>query len=323
MIGGTQFVGRAFVEEAASRGHEPTLFHRGDTEPGDLPDVEHLHGDRNGGLDVLRGRTWDAALDTCAYVPRAVRELAAVIESSVEHYTVVSTISVYPSDTPAGATEKTPVRPPPYPDTEEVTGETYGGLKVLCEVEALDAFGARCMIIRPGYIVGPHDPTDRFTYYVRRAASGGEMLAPGPPDTPFQFVDVRDLAAFMLGRIVRKDVDTYGVAGPATVTMRDALATAIDIGRAGTRVVWASESFLSELGEERWQLFPMWHPEFAGLHAFDASKARGSGLGYRPLTETISDTLAWDADRGKPPLKAGLTEAKERELLTRWRERSR
>lgn len=237
VVGGTQFVGRAFVEEAARRGHSITVFHRGTTEPSDFPDVEHLHGDRNGDLAVLKGRAWDVALDSSAYAPRAVSELAAGIGRSVGHYTLVSTISVYPLDTPPGATERSPVRSAPDPGAEEVTGDTYGPLKVACETEGRSGFEGRCLVVRPGYIVGPHDPTDRFTSYVRRAAGGGEMLAPGPPEAAFQVLDVRDFASFIADRVEAGDVETYCVTGPS-ITIRETLETAVGVGGAGTELTW-------------------------------------------------------------------------------------
>jgi 2'-hydroxyisoflavone reductase len=321
VIGGTRFVGRAFVEEAARRGHDITLFHRGNAEPDDLVEVEHLHGDRDGGLDVLSGRRWDAALDVCAYIPRAVNELAAVIGGSVSHYTLVSTLSVY-DDLPVGATESAPMFGPPFPRSEEVTGETYGPLKVACEQEAQKEFDGRLLIIRPGYIVGPHDYSDRFTYYVRRAAAGGEMLAPGPPEEPFQGVDVRDLGIFMLDRMEADDVNDYGVVGPGgRVTMRDLLETARDLARADTTLAWATPDFLGARGDVD-RLFPMWHPNEPGAHTFDASKAIAAGLRHRPFRETIADTLAWDRGRGSPPLRAGLSADEERDLLAARRSSS-
>jgi len=219
----------------------------GVSEPADLPDVDHVHGDRDGHLDRLRGRRWDVVLDTCAYFPRAVREVAG-LANAFGSYALVSTLGVHPDDIPAGWNEETPTYQPPFPDTEEVTGETYGPLKVACEREAVRAFGDACLIIRPGYIVGPHDPTDRFTYYVRRAASGGEMLAPGPPDASFQVVDVRDLAIFMLDRITARDSGVYGVVGPGEpIAMRDVLEAARDAADANTTFTWASEAFLNGL----------------------------------------------------------------------------
>jgi 2'-hydroxyisoflavone reductase len=319
VIGGTRFVGRAFVEEATERCHEVTLFHRGSTEPDDLPTVEHVHGDRNADLARLEGRHWDALLDTCAFVPRVVEETATALAGDVDLYALVSSLSVHLDDLPVGSTEDAPRHQPPFPDTEEVTGETYGPLKVACEQEAQRGFPGRCLIIRPGYLVGPHDPTDRLTSYVRRAASGGEMLAPGPPGEPLQVLDVRDLAAFMLGRIEASDANVYGIVGHREkVTMRVLLETAREIAGAETTITWVTEDFLRALdGEvERW--FPMWHPQHPGFHAYDASKAVAAGLRHRPFAETVSDTLAWDRGRGEPELRAGLPPEKERELLAKW-----
>ncbi len=318
-IGGTRFFGRAFVEEAARRGHEVTVFHRGESEPEDLSRVEHLHGDRKDGLELLAGRSWDAVLDTCAFVPREVRNLAAAIGDRIGHYTLVSSLSVHPDDLPVGATEETPTHQPPFPETEEVTEETYGPLKVACEVEAAAAFAGRLLVIRPGYIVGPHDPTDRFTYWARRAAAGGEMLAAGPPDAPIQGIDARDLGTFVLERVEASDTATYGVVGPAEpATTGSVLESARVAGGADTTLVWADQDFVLGLGDQHETWFPMWHPHLPGFHAYDAGKAMAAGLRPRPFDQTIAETLAWDRQRGLPPLKAGLTPDKERDLLLEW-----
>jgi 2'-hydroxyisoflavone reductase len=318
-IGGTRFFGRAFVEEAARRGHEVTVFHRGQSEPEDLPQVEHLHGDRKDGLELLAGRSWDAVLDTCAFVPREVRNLAAAIGDRIGHYTLVSSLSVHHDDLPVGATEETPTHQPPFPETEEVTEETYGPLKVACEVEAAAVFAGRLLVIRPGYIVGPHDPTDRFTYGGRRAAAGGEMLAAGPPDAPIQGIDARDLGTFVLERIEASDTATYGVVGPAEpATTGSVLESARSAGGADTTFVWADQDFVLGLGDQHETWFPMWHPHLPGFHAYDAGKAMAAGLRPRPFDQTIAETVAWDRQRGLPPLEAGLTPDKERELLFEW-----
>lgn len=318
VIGGTHFVGRAVVEDAAARGHHVTVFHRGHAEPEGFPDVEHVHGDRDMGLGALAGRTWDIALDTCAYVPRQVRQAAAVLSDSVGHYGLVSTISVYPDDTPAGADESSPVQEPPAPSIEEVTETSYGPLKVACEREALAAFSGGCLIVRPGYIVGPHDPTDRFTYWVRRAAAGGQMLAPEPMDQPMQVVDVRDLGAFTLDHLEASTDDLFCVVGPTEpLTWAEALPAMVEVGGAGTELAWTGEAFLRErLGEDMYEALPMWDVEFPGLHVVDAAKAVAAGLRYRPFAETVADTLAWD--RGRDTLAAGLGAERERELLEAW-----
>jgi len=322
VIGGTRFAGRAFVEQAVGHGHDVTVFHRSVSEPDDFPSVEHLHGDRDGQLGLLAGRDWDAVLDTCAYVPRAVREAAAVLADAAGHYTLVSSLSVHPDSMPAGSTEQAATYQAPFPRTEMITDETYGPLKVACEHEATAAFGNRCLIIRPGYIVGPHDPSDRFTFYLRRAAGGGEMAAPGPPDAPLQVIDARDLAAFMLDRIEAAAGGVFGVVGPGEpIVMRDVLETARDAAAADTTFTWLSGEFLGAAGDQAQEWFPMWEPQFPGVHTYDAAKAAAAGLRCRAFAQTVADTLAWDQVRGQPPLRTGLSTEKETELLATWHSR--
>jgi nucleoside-diphosphate-sugar epimerase len=319
VIGGTKFVGRAFLDAAVERGHEVTLFHRGRSEPDGLARAEHLHGDRDGGLAVLRGRRWDAALDTCGYLPRLVRESAELLREAVGQYVFVSTLSVYPDEVLRGANEDTPLYRPPFPDTEEITGESYGPLKVACEEAVREVFGGRSLLIRPGYIVGPHDPTDRFTSYVRRASEGGEMLAPGPPDAAVQVVDVRDLGTFMLDRIEANDPGVYGVVGPGEpASMGDVLEASRDAAGADTTFTWVTPEFLGRFGDEVEAWLPIWDAQL-GVHEFDMRRAVAAGLSHRPLAETVGDTLAWDRARGLPELRSGLPRGKERELLDAWR----
>jgi len=328
VIGGTHFVGRHAVMQAVERGHDVTVFHRGRSEPGNgFPDVEHIHGDRDGDLSALNGRAWDAALDTCGYVPRIVR-LSARVPGIAGHYTFVSSLSVYPDDVEEGATEATPRHGPPFPDTEEDTDETYGPLKVACEVEVQGAFPGRALIVRPGFIVGPHDRNDRFAYWVRRAAMGGEMLAPEPADLRVQLVDVRDLAAFTLDRIEAGTDGVFNVTGPEGVlTMGDLLRTCVAAGNADTDTTWVGLEFLLErglrkVGDHGSEQLPYWYPDLAGFCAFDVSKAVGSGLRFRPLAKTVADTLAWDRTRRQTwPMRAGITPEVERDLLDAWRER--
>jgi 2'-hydroxyisoflavone reductase len=319
VIGGTRFFGRAAVEEAVRRGHRVTVFHRGEWEPDGFPDVEHLHGDRTRGLELLAGRSWDAVLDTWAFVPREIRELAEAVGDEIGHYTFVSSLSVHPDGLPVGATEDTPMHPPADPEIEEVTEETYGPLKVASELQAAASFGGRLLVIRPGYIVGPNDPTDRFTSWVRRAAAGGRMFAPGPPDAPVQGIDARDLGTFVVERIEAGDTETYGVVGPREpATMADVLEAARSAAGADTQLDWVDQEFVLGLGDDVETLFPMWHPQLPGFHAYDASKALGAGLRPRPFAETVADTLAWDRGRGSPPLKAGYDHERERDLLAAW-----
>ncbi len=320
VIGGTEFAGRHAVEVSVARGHEVTVFHRGEHEPRGFPDVEHLHASRDGGLDLLKGRTWDAALDTCGFVPRVVRKSVQMLSDSVEHYAFVSSLSVHPDELPPSANEGSPVHEPPFPETEEINEDSYGPLKVACEREAAAAFPGRCLVVRPGYIVGPHDPTDRFTYWVRRASEGGAMLAPGSPGDALQVVDARDLAGFTIDHIERRTDGVFGVVGPAgSLTFGGFLDSCVRAGGADTALTWVGQDYLRDLGGDVYELCPLWHPWLPGAHTYDMSRAVRAGLRHRAIDETVSDTLAWDRDRGRPePMKAGLTRERERELLAGW-----
>jgi nucleoside-diphosphate-sugar epimerase len=316
VIGGTKFVGRASIGYAVEQGHEVTIFHRGQTEPEGLPDVEHVHGDRDGGLDALAGRSWDAVLDTSAYHPRAVRELAEALDGSAGHYSLVSTISVY-DEIPDGADEDTPIAQPPFPDTEEVTWGTYGPLKAACEAAARETWGERCLILRPGYIVGPYDPTDRFTYWLRRVSTGGQMIAGGPPDMPLQFIDVRDLAAFLIDRSAARDPGLYVAVGPGSATTwGEVLETARQVAGSDASFTWIDQGFAdAKLGEGRAMQLPMWDPDEVSAHRMSPARAVAAGLHHRPMAETFAATMEWDAARGTPPLNAGLDPEREQELL--------
>jgi len=212
VLGGTRFVGRHIVEAALAGGHRVTLFNRGQTNPGLFPDVETLKGDRDGGLDMLRGRRWDAVVDTYGMLPRLVRASTEILKSAAEQYVFISTLAVYADYANPVTGEELPLRELSDPTVEELTGDTYGGLKVLCERAVQEVFGPGALIIRPGFIVGPWDATDRFTYWMRRIQRGGEMLAPGQPDDPMQVIDARDLAHFVVRLVEHRVVDTFNVA---------------------------------------------------------------------------------------------------------------
>ena len=321
VIGGTSFVGRAFVELAVAEGHTVTVFHRGEHEPDGLPHVSHVHGDRDGDLDRLGDGTYDAVIDTSGYVPRVVEASASLLADRTARYLFVSTTSVYADDAPPPVDEETPVHAPPYPETEDVTAETYGPLKVACEAVVRERFGDSATIVRPGYIVGPHDPTERFASWLRRAASGSRMIAPGPADEPIQVVDVRDLGAFMLRLLEDDRGGTFGVVGPGEpLTMRALVETLVVEADAGTDVVWVDRDavFADADEDERYRLFPMWHPEFPGVHRYDASRAVAAGLRHRAFRDTARDTLAWDRSRQSEPLPYGPSSEEEQELLNRW-----
>lgn len=329
ILGGTVFLGRAIVEEALSRGYTVTIFNRGRSNPDLFPEVERLVGDRVGGdLEALRGRSWDAVVDTSGYVPRVVRESAALLSDAVQHYTFISSLSVYADFSQPGIAEDFHVGSLADPATEEVTGDTYGPLKALSELQAAREFPGRALILRPGLIVGPYDPTDRFTYWPHRVALGGEILAPGRPERPIQFIDVRDLAEWALDMIARREAGTFNVNGPEfTLTMGELLDACRKVSGSDARFTWVSEEFLLQQGVEPWQSLPLWMPEisteYAGFFSFDISKALDAGLRFRPMEETIRSTLKWDAARlGDHPWRAGITQEREAELLERWHARS-
>jgi 2'-hydroxyisoflavone reductase len=323
VLGGTVFLGRHLVQLALGRGHEVTLFNRGQTNPGLFPTAEEIHGDRTNGLDALAGREWDAVVDTSGYVPRVVAMSAEALAGRCAHYTFISSISVYRSLARPGATEDVPVGTLEDESAEEVTGDTYGPLKALCEESVRSAIPGGALIVRPGLIVGPDDPTERFTYWPVRVARGGEVLAPVGPGVPVQFIDVRDLASWTLKLIERRATGTFHATGlPGSVTLGALLEASRSLSGSDARITWVDELFLLERKVQPWSDLPLWvgsAPEMAGFSAVDVSRAVASGLRFRPIEETIRDTLAWHAQRGSEAhLRAGLAMDRERQLLAEW-----
>jgi 2'-hydroxyisoflavone reductase len=319
ILGGTRFLGRYLVEAALGGDHRVTLFNRGLSAPDLFPEVETIKGDRDGDLSALRGRRWDAVIDTCGYVPRVVRASAGLLADAVDHYTFVSSISVYPDNLGPGADEGAPVEELEDPTVEEITGETYGGLKALCERAAEEEMPGRILNVRPGLISGPHDPTDRFTYWPRRVAAGGEVLAPDRPALRVQFIDVRDLAGWMVKMSAEQQTGTYNATGPAYELRMGKLLEECEAVGDDAKIVWVSEEFLEENGVEPFTQLPLWVPrEYAGMLDVDCGRAIAAGLTFRPLSETIRDVLAWDRARAETDPAAGLKPERERELLSAW-----
>lgn len=319
MIGGTRFLGRALVDAALSAGHDVTLFNRGQSNRDLFPDLELVQGDRDGGLTALSGRQWDAVIDTCGYVPRLVADAARLLADSVAIYTFISSISVYADPVAPGSDEQAPLATMDG-ETETITGESYGPLKARCEKAAAEAMEGRALIIRAGLLVGPHDLSDRFTYWPVRIAGGGDVLAPVGERAVTQFIDVRDCAAWTLRATEKNLAGPYNVTGPASpISMQALLETCRDVTGSKANLHWADEEFLLANGVEPWSDMPLWIPAADdGSMRVDISKATAYGLQFRPLSETIADTVAW-AD-GRPPdhsWRAGLTRDRERELLQR------
>jgi 2'-hydroxyisoflavone reductase len=324
ILGGTGFLGPHLVENARARGHMLTLFNRGKTHPELFPDVEKLRGDRNGQLDALKGRKWDGVIDTSGYVPRLVKMSAELLAPEVKQYVFVSSISVYPDDVKPGANESTPVQPLTEPGSEEVR-KHYGALKALCEQAAEAAMPGRTTNIRPGLIVGPGDPTDRYTYWPARLDRGGEVLAPGKGDDPVQYVDVRDLAAWIVQTVERGEVGVYNATGPEKrLTMAAMLAACRKAASRDSTLVWVAESFLGEHKVAAWEDMPVWTGAEGGFSQIDCSKAIRAGLRFRSADETARDTLAfWNGlpeERRKKP-RAGLSAEREQEVLAAWKTR--
>jgi 2'-hydroxyisoflavone reductase len=327
ILGGTVFVGRATVEVALERGHEVTLFNRGRSNPGLFPQVEQLQGDRDGGLAALANRHWDAVIDTCGYVPRVVRQSAEFLAEAVGQYLFISSLSVYAEPGQPGIDEQGAVGKLQDETVEEITGETYGPLKVLCEQAVEQTLPGRALIVRPGLIVGPYDRTDRFTYWPWRVAQGSEVLAPGQPGRPIQFIDVRDLADWLVHLVENRQTGVYNAIGPEPQpTMGELLETCRSASGSDAQLVWVSEAFLAEQGVQPWADLPAWlpqsEPSTAGFFAFSNRRAVAAGLKFRPLADTIHATLAWAATR--PPdyqLRAGLSREREAALLAAWKQK--
>ena len=321
ILGGTVFLGRHLVEAALARGHAVTLFNRGQANPEIFPEVEKLRGNRDGDLTALQGRRWDAVVDTSGYVPRIVRASAELLADATNHYTFISSKSVYADFSKPDFDESAPVGKLTDASVEEVNGDTYGPLKALCEQAVEQAMPGRALVVRPGLIIGPFDPTDRFTYWPHRVAQGGEVLAPGRPERQVQFIDARDLAEWTLRMVEASQTGIYHATGPDySLTMGRLLETCKAVSKSDARFAWVSEPCLLEAGATPWMELPLWIPESdPSMNSFlraNISKAVSAGLTFRPLAETVHDTLAWDAARpADREWRAGLKPEREHHFL--------
>jgi 2'-hydroxyisoflavone reductase len=324
ILGGKRFLGIALVEAALKAGHIPTLFNRGLTNPELFPKVKNLIGDRDGNLNALKRRTWDAVIDTSGFVPRIVKQSAAFLSCKCGSYTFISSVSVYQDFRMPDITEEYPLAQLEDPEDENYTGDAYGPLKALCEYEIQQNFDGPVTVFRPGLIVGLNDPTDRFTYWPWRVSLGGKVLAPSPPSANLQFIDVRDLADFILMMIGKGEEGVYNVTGPKKpATFGSLLVACREASLSEASFVWAEEAFLLKEGVTPWTDLPLWvpssDPAFTGFYNININKALKAGLKFRPLSQTVTDTLTWLKTRpSTKKMKVGMDIARETELLMKY-----
>jgi 2'-hydroxyisoflavone reductase len=328
VLGGTGYIGPHIVRALVAAGHTVTLFNRGKTHAELFPDLEKLHGDRDGHLEALHGRSWDAVIDDAGFVPRVVRQSVDLLAPLVGQYVFISTISVYKDLATPGMDETGAVDAVPA-DADEKDKRLYGPFKAACEQVVTTGMAGRATILRPGVIVGPGDPTGRFTHWASRIAEGGEVLAPGDGSTPVQYIDVRDLAAFVARVIADDTTGTYNVLGPAHVTPIKGFLAAIDAATGDrAQIVWVPADFLDQQGVHGWSDMPLWldaKGDFAGIGQQSNRAAVAKGLTFRSIAETTRDTLAWlatipDADRSKLA-STGISRDREAKVLAAWKSR--
>ncbi|RTL37692.1 MAG: NAD-dependent epimerase/dehydratase family protein [Candidatus Melainabacteria bacterium] len=326
VIGGTVFLGRHIVLEALASGHKVTTLNRGTHVLPEQENVEKLIDDREKDLDILAGRKFDAVIDVCGYKPEVVAQSAEILKNAVETYLFVSTISVYGSFEKIGLNESDPIKH----TTLKKPGD-YGTFKADCEKVLQEIVPEKALIVRPGLIVGPFDPTDRFTYWPARIARGGKVVAPGKPDAAMQFIDVRDLARWLIELTENGERGIYNATGPRQrLTLGEFLESSNRALNGNCEFIWLDDEILENEKVQSFADLPFWIPassaEYAGFQQIDCSKAFNAGLKFRPLEQTVRDTLAWHhehrsdrSDRSKTkPLAVGISPERERELIEKY-----
>lgn len=332
ILGGTGFTGPFQVKYALSRGHKVTVFNRGRSHPGELPkEAEQLIGDRNGKLDALKGRKWDVVIDNPATLPVWVRDVAEVLQGNVDRYVFISSIAVYADTSKIGMDETAAVVKYTGADAMKETSATmrasnfalFGPLKAVSEAEAEKWFPGKALIIRPGYIVGPGDESDRFTYWPVRVARGGEMLAPGTPADPIQIIDARDLAEWTVRLVEQGTSGSFNAVGPRSkLGMGRMLNDIKKTTNSDARITWVDTEFLAK--EKVLELMPIWSPPNgpeAAYNQVSIDKALRHGLTFRSLSETTRATLEWFNSQTKERqlrMRAGLRPQREAEVLAAW-----
>lgn len=321
IIGGTRFIGRAITQSALDEGHEVTLFNRGKSNPDLFPEVEKLVGDRDGKLSILKGRQWDAVIDPSGYHPSQVRNSAHALANSINHYIFISSISSYADFSQPGIDENSPQAVLTDPTVDDVNEETYGPFKALCEKVLEEEVNGRVLHIRPALVIGPYDENDLFPYWVHRVAQGGKVLVPGTPDANMQFIDARDLAAWIILAAEQRLTGPFITTGPDyQLTMGKILETIKDVSQSDAEFTYVGDRFLLDRGLKINKETPWWIPAFEkGYGLFNNQKALNAGLKFRPLTETVAHTLNWLTSR--PPdyeWRSGLSPEFEAGLLKEW-----
>jgi 2'-hydroxyisoflavone reductase len=335
ILGGTRFLGKALVEEALKRGHEITLFNRG-TNKETFPEVEQLIGNRDNDVTQLENRKWDVVMDTCGFAPHQIKKIAAVLGDNIEHYTYISSISVYKDWIPLNIAEDYHLQSIPpeniLKDVEEgkiSPYEFYGALKKLCEAEAEKHWPGRVLQIRAGVLVGPFDYSDRLSYWLQRVIQGGKILVPGRSDRPVQLIDVKDIATWAFDMAETRKAGTFNVTGPDyELTIEELLNTCKAVTNGNAEFVWADEQFVLNHKIQPWTEMPFWIPEhfplegesepWKGASFFCVEKAVNVGLSFRPLEETINDVYQWEKTRQDSERTKGISREREQELLETW-----
>ncbi len=328
VMGGTGFIGPHIVRALRDAGHRLTLFNRGKTNPGLFPGLELIKGDRlTSDIEQLQGRRWDVVIDTAAYLPRAVDTLMAQLDrDSLQQYVFVSTISVYANFGTPDIDESAPKEVLPEPESEDVN-QYYGALKFACEEAARGALPGRVLTIRPGMIIGPGDPTDRFTYWPVRVARGGRVLAPGAPGDTIQTIDARDLADWIARCVGSRTVGEFNATSDTGVSFGEMLGACRELVNPDAELVWVTHDFLLAQGVNEWVDLPFWvspEGELRGAWTVNAERATVAGLTHRPIRDTVADLYTWwqaqPAER-RASLRAGMSAEREAEVLAAWDQR--
>ncbi len=322
ILGGTNFLGPHLVEKLQEHGHKVTLFNRGTQDSSFLNNVERLPGNREGDLEALKNRFWDAIIDTSGHLPRLVEDSSKILAKATNHYTFISTIGVYQDFLALNSDENYPLAKLEDETNEEINEKTYGALKASCEKVIGQYFPHRFLIIRPGLIVGPRDDTNRFAYWPLRLLEGGEILAPGSPQQIIQLIDVRDLAKWIVTRVEQQVTGIYNAIGPLhPLSFEEVLKTGLQLSKNKGELTWVSEDFLIEHKVQDWTELPLWlsyKRQMPGFLNINAKKAIEAGLTFRPLIQTLSDIIEWEKQHRKENASLGIDRKKEQHLLKLW-----